>query len=182
VRSESSGPFAVRFHAYEHAKFVAVMRGHFDLQIEGETTPTRVRRGDGYVLTNGSPYRIFNAVVPETDAGALFSADRRLNGVVRWGNGAADTITAGSRVVFNPDAAAAFRARLPSVIRVPGGTAEAVRFRAIVKLLGGEPKGVPGAIVAADKYIGILLIQVLRHLQAGEPDRKTSGGPVESVQ
>ena len=125
VRSESSGPYTVRFQAYEHAKFVAVLRGRFSLQIEGDTTPTHVRQSDGYVLMNGRPYRIFNADVPETDASALFSADRKLDGVVRWGDGAADTITVGSRVVFNPGVAAALRARLPSFIRVPGGTAEA---------------------------------------------------------
>lgn len=169
------------FQAYEHAKFVAVLRGRLYLQIEGETTPIRVRRGDGYVLTNGRPYRIFNSDVPETDAGALFSADRRLSGVVRWGDGAADTITVGSRVVFNPCAAAALRARLPSYIRLPRGTAEAVRFRAILKLLGSEPEGAPGATVATDKYIGILLVQVLRHLLAGDRDRTTSRGPGESA-
>jgi hypothetical protein len=182
VQSESSGPYAVGFQAYEHAKFVAVLRGRFYLQFEGETTPIPVRRGDAYVLTNGRPYRIFNEDVPETDATTLFSADRRLDGVVRWGDGAPDTITVGSRVVFNPGVAAALRARLPSFIRVPGGTAEAVRFRVILKLLCGEPEGAPGTAVAADKYIGVLLVQVLRHLLAGDRNRKTSGGPRESAQ
>jgi hypothetical protein len=163
------------FRAYDHAKFVAVLRGRFDLQIEGETTPTRIRRGDGYMLMNGKPYRIFNADVPEIDATTLFSADRKLNGVVRWGNGAADTITVGSRVVFNPCAAAALRARLPPFIRVPRGTAAAARFRAILKLLCGEPERAPGATIAADKYIGVLLVQVLRRLLAGGRDRKAPG-------
>ena len=181
VRSESSGPYKVGFRAYEHAKFVAVLRGRLYLQIEGETTPIRVRRGDGYVLTNGRPYRIFNADVPETDATRLFSANRRLDGVVRWGDGAADTITVGSRVIFNPGAAAALHARLPSFIRIPSGTAEAVRFLTILKLLCGEPEGAPGATVAADKHIGILLVHVLRHLLAGDRNRKTSGGPGESA-
>jgi hypothetical protein len=182
IRSESSGPYAVRFHAYEHAKFVAVLRGRFYLQIEGETTPIRVRRGDAYALTSGKPYRIFNEDVPETDATTLFSADRRQDGVVRWGDGAADTITVGSRVVFNPGAAAALRARLPSFIRVPGGTAEASRFRAKFKLLCSEPEGAPGTAVAAEKYIGILLLQVLRHLLAGGRGRKTFGGAGEFTQ
>jgi hypothetical protein len=134
-----------------------------------------VRRGDAYILTSGKPYRIFNEDVPETDAATLFSADRRLDGIVRWGDGAADTITVGCRVVFNPDAAAALRSRLPSFIRLPGGSAEACRFRAILKLLCGEPEGAPGAAAAAEKYIGILLLQVLRHLLACDRGRKTSG-------
>ena len=182
IRSESSGPYAVQFQAFEHAKFVAVLRGRFHLQIEGDTSPIRVRRGDAYVLTNGRPYRIFNEDVPETDATTLFSADRRQDGVVRWGDGAADTITVGSRVVFNPGAAAALRASLPSFIRLPGGSAEASRFRAILKLLCGEPEGAPGAAVAAEKYIGILLIQVLRHVLAGDRGRLTSRGPGEFAQ
>ena len=154
----------VTFRAYEHAKFVAVLRGRFDLQIEGETMPTRVQRGDGYMLTNGRPYRIFNAEVPETDAGALFAAKRRMDGVVRWGDGIADTVTVGSRVIFNPAGVAWLRDRLPPLIRIPGGTAEAVRIRTILKLLGGEPEGAPGAAAAADSYVGIMLVQVMRRL------------------
>jgi len=73
VRSESTGPYALQFRAYEHAKFVAVLRGRFDLQLERESRPTRLRRGDCYMLTNGRPYCVFNASVPETDATTLFS-------------------------------------------------------------------------------------------------------------
>lgn len=164
VRTESSGPFVVTFRAYEHAKFVAVLRGRFDLQIEGETMPTRVQRGDGYMLTNGRPYRIFNAEVPETDAGALFSAKRRMDGVVRWGDGIADTVTVGSRVTFNPAGVAWLRDRLPPLIRIPDGTAEAVRIRTILNLLRGEPEGAPGAAAAADSYVAILLVQAMRRL------------------
>jgi hypothetical protein len=164
VRSESSGPFAVVFRTYEHAKFVAVLRGRFDLQIEGAPTPTRVRRGDCYMLTNGMSYRIFNANVPETDAATLYSADRRMAGTVRWGDGVADTVTVGSRVIFSPEGTARIRERLPPLIRIPAGTAEAVRFRAILTLLCGDPEGAPGAAFAADRYVGILLVQVVRHL------------------
>jgi len=97
------------------------------------------------------------------------------------GNGAADTITIGSRVVFNPGVAAVLRAGLPSFIRFPSGTAKAVRFSAILKLLCSEPGGAPGTDVVADKYIGILLVQVLRRLLADDRDRKPSGGPGESA-
>ena len=172
VRSESSGRFAVMFRAYDHVKFVAVLRGRFDLQIENGTPPTRVRRGDCYMLTNGRPYRIFNADVPETDAGTLFSADRRMDGVVRWGDGVADTVTVGSRVIFNPVGAAWLRDRLPPLIHIPAGTTEAARFRAVLNLLYGEPEGAQGAAVAADKYIGILLVQVLRRLFDGGRDQQ----------
>jgi hypothetical protein len=178
VRSESSGPFAVAFRAYEHVKFVALLRGRFDLQIEGESTPTRVRRGDGYMLTDGRSYRIFNADVPSTDAATLYSAERRIAGIVRWGDGVADTVTVGTRVIFNPPGAAWIRGRLPPFIRIPAGTAEALRFRAILNLLCGEPEGLPGATVAADRYVGILLVQVLRRLSAGA-DREGSVRPGE---
>ncbi len=128
VRSESSGPFAVVFRTYEHAKFVAVLR------------------------------------VPETDAATLYSADRRMAGTVRWGDRVADTVTVGSRVIFNPEGAARIRDRLPPFIRIPAGTAEAVRFRAILTLLCGDPEEAPGAAFAADRCVGILLVQVVRHL------------------
>jgi len=167
VRSESSGPYALQFRAYEHAKFVAVIRGRFDLQLEGEVRPTRLRQGDCYILTNGRPYRVFNASVPETDATALYSAKRAIDGVVRWGDGIADTVTIGSRAIFNPEGAAWLRDRLPPFVRIPAGTAEAERFCAIVTLLCGEPQGALCATFAADRYIGILLVQVLRHLCFG---------------
>jgi hypothetical protein len=163
VRSESSGPFAVAFKPYEHAKFVSVLRGGFDLQLEGDSTPTRLRPGDCYVLADGRPYRIFNADVPDTDAGTLFSANRGADGIVRWGHGVVDTVTIGSRVLFNPEGVAWLRERLPPLALLPAGVPEAVRFRAILTLLGTDPENAPGATFAADRYVGILLVQVLRH-------------------
>lgn len=167
VRSESSGPFAVRFPAYRHAKFVAVLRGRFDLQVDGETSAIRLRRGDCYVLTDGRAYRIFNADVPETEAAMLYAAERGADRVVRWGDGVVDTVTIGSRATFDPKGAAWLRGRLAPVIRLPSGTAEAARFRATLTLLCGEPGQAPGTAFAADRYVGILLVQVLRCLLAG---------------
>jgi len=164
VRSESSGPYAVKFRAYEHAKFVAVLRGRFDLQIEEEARATRLRRGDCYMLANGGSYRIFNADVPATDAATLFSTDRRIDGVARWGDGVADTITIGSRAVFDPEGAAWLRDSLPPFIRIPAGTAEAAQFRAILNFLCRDRQGALGATFAADRCVGLLLVQVLRHL------------------
>jgi hypothetical protein len=163
VRSESSGPYAVAFRAFEHAKFVAVLRGGFDLQVEGEARAARLRQGDCYMLTSGRPYRIFNADVPVTDAATLYTSNRRPDGVVRWGNGNADTVTLGSRAMFNRAGAASLRAALPPCIRLPAGTLEAERFCAVLTLLGGEYQEAPGATFAADRYIGILLVQALRH-------------------
>jgi hypothetical protein len=167
VRSESSGPYAVAFRAYEHAKFVAVLRGRFYLQMGNESEPTLLRRGDCYALTRGNAYRIFNADMPDSDATALFATRRDIDGVVRWGDGTADTVTVGSRITFTPEGLAWLRDRLPPFIHVPAGTAEARRFRAIMNLLVRDPADEFGASFAADRYVGILLVQVLRHL-AGE--------------
>lgn len=163
VRSESSGPYAVAFQPYEHAKFVAVLRGGFELQLEGDATPTRLRPGDCYLLADGRPYRIFNADVPATDAGTLFSANRGADGIVRWGHGVVDTVTIGSRVLFNPEGVAWLRERLPPLVVLPAGAPEAVRFRAILTLLGTDPENAPGAAFVVDRYVGILLVHVLRH-------------------
>jgi hypothetical protein len=166
VRAESSGPFSVAFRAFEHAKFVAVLRGRFKLQMAGEPMPTPLRRGDCYTLTRGSAYRIYNADVPDSDAATLFSTPRESDGVVRWGDGSADTVTVGSRVVLTREGLAWLRDRLPPFIRIPAGTAEATRFRAILTLLYGDPADAVGANFAAERYVGILLVQVLRHLRA----------------
>jgi hypothetical protein len=164
VRSESSGPYAVCFRAYSHAKFVAVLRGRFELQLAGETTATSLQQGDCFMLTTGRAYRIFNADVPETDATTLYAADRRIDGVVRWGAGVMDTVTIGGRAIFNSAGIDWLRSRLPPFVRLPAGTVEAECFRAILTLLCGDPEGALGAEFAADRFVGILLVQVLRQL------------------
>ena len=168
MRAESGGPYAVAFRAYEHAKFVAVLRGHFLLQREGEPAPAQLRRGDCYVLTCGNPYRIFNAEVPDSDAAEIFSSQRGIDGVVRWGNAATDTVTVGSRITFSREGLTWLRGRLPPFIRIPAGTAEAARFRALLALLHADPPHALGGAFAADRYVGILLLQALRHLHGGK--------------
>jgi hypothetical protein len=180
VRSESSGPYAVRFPAYEHVKFVALLHGQFDLQIDGDANPASVRQGDCYMLTDGQPYRIFNANVPAVDAATLYSKDRGEVGVVRWGVGVVDTVTIGSRAALNALGTAWVRRTLPAFIHIPTGTAEAARFCAILKLLCGESEAALGASFAADRYVGILLGQVLRHLSAGTDH--AVAGPGQTMQ
>jgi hypothetical protein len=176
VRSECSGSYAVQFSAYEHVKFVALLHGRFDLQIESDANPTSVGTGDCYMLTDGRAYRIFNANVSAADAATLYSADRGVDGVVRWGVGVVDTVTIGTRAVLNAQGEAWVRCRLPPLIHIPAGTAEAARFCAILNLLCGESEAALGATFAADRYVGILLVQVLRHLSAGAGDATAASG------
>jgi hypothetical protein len=176
VRSESSGPYAVRFPVYEHAKFVALLAGRFDLQIEGDANLTSIGKGDCYMLTDGRAYRIFNAKVPAADAATVYSADRGIDGVVRWGSGVVDTVTIGSRAVLNAQGAAWVSSRLPPLIHIPAGTPEAARFCAILNLLCGESEA-----FAADRYVGILLVQVLRHLSAGAGNATAGPGQDSKV-
>ena len=163
VRSESGGRFALRFPRYDHVKFVAVLRGRFDLQIE-EEVPSRLRRGDCYMLTDGRPYRIFNADIAEQDAAALYAADRAADGVVRWGDGPIDTVTIGARATFSPSGSECLRQILPPFVRIPAGAAEAGPFRALLTLLCGEVEAAPGASFATDRYVGLLLVEALRYL------------------
>lgn len=180
VRSESSGSYAVRFPAYEHVKFIALLRGRFGLQIEGDANPTSVEEGDCYMLTDGRAYRIFNANVPATDAATLYSADRGMDGVVRWGSGVVDTVTVGTRAILNAQGAAWVSRRLPPFVRIPARTAEAARFGAILNLLCDESEAALGATFAADRYVGILLVQVLRHVSAGAGN--ATAGPGQGTQ
>ncbi len=175
VRSESSGPFALGFPAFEHAKVVAVLRGRFDLQIEGEAARTRLRRGDCYMLTSGRPYRISNADVAETDAADLFSAHRGADGVVRWGDGRADTVTLGCRATLTARSAALLRAGLAPVIHIPADAPEAARIRAILSLLLGEDDDAPDATLMGERYFGVLLVQALRHHLRDEPGPSRRG-------
>jgi hypothetical protein len=104
--------------------------------------------------------------VPDSDAAELFSIPRGSDGVVRWGDGSADTVTVGSRVVFTREGLPWIRERLPPFVRIPAGTAEAARFRAILTLLHADPTDALGADFAAERYVGILLIQAIRYLRA----------------
>jgi len=172
LRFESSGPYAMRFEGYEHIKFGAVLSGGFSLWVDGEPAPIRLDAGDCYLLTDGRPYRTFNADdAPEVDGTAFFIANRDAAGVVRLGDGPPDKVVIGGRFTFEREGAAWLREALPPVIHITARAPEAAPLRATLSLLRGEAGGgAPGEAVVIDRLADILLVQAIRaHLAVAGP-------------
>jgi AraC-like DNA-binding protein len=173
LRFESCGPYALRFEAYDHIKFGAVLFGRFSLWVDGQSAPIHLQAGDCYLLTDGRPYRTYNAEdAIERDGTAFFDAQRGLDGVVRLGEEPPDKIVIGGRFTFEPDGAAWLRDALPPIIHIAAADAQASSLRATLSLLGGEAgRAAPGAAVMIDRLADILLVQAIRaHLASAPPE------------
>jgi AraC-like DNA-binding protein len=173
LRFESRGPYALRFEAYEHIKFGAVLSGRFKLWVDGEPAPIRLEAGDCYLLTDGRPYRTYNAEdIAPADGTAFFNANRDADGVVRLGEAPPDKVVIGGRFTFDRDGAAWLREALPPIIHVSATAPEAAHLRATLGLLSGEAGGAaPGAAIIVDRLADILLVQAIRsHLALAPPE------------
>lgn len=173
VRFESRGPYAMRFKGADHIKFGALLSGRVRLWIDGDLQPLQLEAGDCYLLTDGRPYRTFNANdVAEIDGDVFFAGARDADGVVRYGGGPPDKIVIGGRFVFDEEGAAWLRAALPSTIHIAAASAAAAPLRATLALLSAEAGyGAPGETVIVDRLADILLVQALRaYLAEVEPE------------
>ncbi len=164
IRFESSGPYALRFGAYDHIKFGAVLTGHLRLWVEGNPVPLELGPGDCYLLTDGLPYRTSNSdEAPELDGNGFFAGARGEDGVIRLGDGPPDKIVIGGRFVFDEQGAAWLREALPPMIHIKASSPAAGPLAATLALLGREAGGgAPGENVVVDRLADILLVQALR--------------------
>ena len=172
LRFESSGPYAMRFGAYSHVKFGAVLSGHLRLWVDDQPEPFSLEAGDCYLLTDGRPYRTYNAEnIAEFDGTAYFVASRSVDGVVRLGESPPDKVVIGGRFTFDEEGAAWLREALPPVIHIKADTPEAGPLRATLSLLGQEAGcGAPGEGVIIGRLADILLVQAIRaHLASAGP-------------
>jgi AraC-like DNA-binding protein len=173
VRFESRGPYAMRFNGVDHIKFGAVLTGRVRLWVEGAAQPLHLEAGDCYLLTDGRPYRTFNAEhVPEIDGDVFFAGSRDADGVVRFGGNPPDKIVVGGSFVFDEEGAAWLRGALPPIIHIAAASKAAAPLRATLALLGTEAGGgAPGEAVVVDRLADILLVQALRaYLAEVEPE------------
>ena len=172
LRFESSGPYAMRFGAYSHIKFGAVLSGHFSLSVDDQPEPIILQEGDCYLLTDGRAYRTYNSPdTAEFDGTAYFAANRSADGVVRLGDGPPDKVVIGGRFTFDEEGAAWLREALPPVIHIKADAPEAKPLRTTLTLLGQEAGcGAPGEGVIIGRLADILLVQALRaHLASAGP-------------
>jgi AraC-like DNA-binding protein len=173
VRFESSGRYAMRFAAYEHVKFSAVLSGEFDLHVDGQREPIRLAAGDCCFQTDGRPYRTFNSKdAIEFDGTTYFTENRSVDGLVRLGEGPPDKVVIGGRFTFDEEGVAWLREALPTVIHVKADAPEAAFLRDTLSLLAREVGGrSPGESVVIGRLADILLIQAIRaHLATAGPN------------
>jgi AraC-like DNA-binding protein len=176
LRFESSGRYAMRFGSYSHIKFGAVLFGRLKLWVDDQLEPMSLEAGDCYLLTDGRPYRTYNAEdIPELDGTAYFLANRSVEGVVRMGEGPPDKVVIGGRFTFQEEGAAWLHEALPPVIHIKAAAPEAGPLRTTLSLLGQEAGcGAPGEAVIISRLSDILLVQAIRaYLASARPHAAT---------
>ena len=162
----------MRFGAYSHVKFGAVLSGQFRLSVDDQPEPIILQEGDCYLLTDGRPYRTYNPPdTAEFDGTAYFVANRSADGVVRLGDGPPDKVAIGGPFTFNEEGAAWLREALPPFIHIKADAPEAKPLRTTLALLGQEAGcGAPGEGVIIGRLADILLVQAIRaHLASAGP-------------
>jgi AraC-like DNA-binding protein len=167
ARLEAGGDWAIRFSAYRHVKFGAVLAGSCWLSVDGIDQPLRLDAGDCYLLTNGQPYRIAGDLKTEATDGAIVFA-QAVDGVARLGNGEGTTLI-GGRFTFDEVNAKLLLDLLPPMIHIRSGSDPAAVLRSMLDLLARETATAQlGAALMADRLAHVLFIQALRAYVASE--------------
>lgn len=169
ARFEGYGPWAMRFPAYRHIKFGAVLEGSFWLWCEGSLVPTKFERGDFYLLTDGSPYCTASDLKTALEDGRrIFDAYKGKDEVVRYGEGVGKVVVSGGRFTFDNDTSDLLIKQLPPLVHIPAGAPCATPLRAILDLLADETETIrPGYAISATSIANLVLVHILRaHLAA----------------
>jgi AraC-like DNA-binding protein len=176
VRLEAGGVWAMRFAAFRHLKFGAVLSGACWIAVDGADAPVHLRQGDCYLIANGLPYRISGDLDTEpADGNALFAAagaDR----ILRYGTEDPTTVVIGGSITFDELNARLLLDALPPLVTVRGSTDPASVLSSALELLAYETAAPrPGAALMTGHLARILFVQALRaHLAS--PDAPSSSG------
>jgi AraC-like DNA-binding protein len=169
ARFEGCGSWAMRFPAYRHIKFGAVVEGSFWLWCEESMTPSKFERGDFYLLTNGSPYCTASDLTRRPEDGRqIFTANKGADGVVRYGQGIDKVVVTGGRFTFDDDVSHLLLSQLPPLIRLPSTAPYSTSLKAVLDLLADETETIrPGDAISATSIANIVLVHTLRaHIAA----------------
>ncbi|HTD73071.1 MAG TPA: AraC family transcriptional regulator [Steroidobacteraceae bacterium] len=165
ARIEVSGPWSLRFSAYEHIKFAGVLEGSFWLWLEDGTPPVKLNTGDFYLLTRGQPYCTgSDPSIKPVDGREVMAACLCPDGIVRYGDSGEKMSAAGGRFTFDANTSELLLRSLPPLIHVPATAENAGPLCAVLDLLRLETGSVrPGASIAAVTLANMVLVQILRH-------------------
>lgn len=169
ARLECRGEWAMDFPRTPYVRFGSVVEGECWLRVAGQS-PVQVLKGDGYILTQGLPYRLYtseNARV--ADGLVLFRATS--SAVVRHGTDGASTVIIGGRFTFGELMSQVLLEALPAFVRIPSQTPrDAAILQACTNLLIQKTSdNRVGAILIRHHVAQIMLVQALRaHLETTE--------------
>ncbi|RIV36072.1 AraC family transcriptional regulator [Micromonospora radicis] len=169
----AGGSWALRFDAPDGIKFNAVRRGTCLLRLGGRPEPLPLAAGDCFLLTRPLPYLLLSdPAAVAVPARPIFEA--ATDGVARTGVGD-DFAAVGGAFHFGTRARALLLDGLPPVIHVPAATAEATAIGWAIAQIDTELRHQrAGAALVAEHLAAMMLIQVIRHQLAHEP-QLTSG-------
>ena len=157
ARFEAAEPWALRFAAYRHVKFVGVIKGDRWVWIEGVTAPAKMKEGDFCLLTDGSPYCFASdpGVEPH-DGEKVLATNVGADRIVRHGQGEMRAISVGGLFEFDGDMSGLLLNFLPPLVIVSAESPDARSLRAALELFKAETESVrPGAAAMAGSVANI---------------------------
>lgn len=164
----AGGRWALRFPAPDNIKFFAVVKGHCQVMLDGEATPTLFTTGDVGLLSAKRSFVLGSESGLEAiDAMSVFSGPITPHAPIGEGD---DFRLIGGHVLLDPVGGKLLRQVLPPWIHVSAEAPEAASFRGLLDHLVQErldPR--PGSNLASAHLAQLLFIQILRaHLHTGE--------------
>jgi AraC-like DNA-binding protein len=171
ARFEAAEPWALRFAAYRHVKFVGVVKGDRWVWIEGVTLPAKMKAGDFCLLTDGLPYCFASDPGVNPDDGEWVMANQLgADGIVRYGRGEMDSMSVGGLFEFDGDMSGLLLNLLPPLVLVSADSPDARQLSAALELIRAETEAVkPGAAAMAASVANIVLVNILRAHLAASP-------------
>lgn len=180
ARLECCGEWALDFPKTPYVRFATVLEGGCWVKVANEPAE-HVRQGDGYILTQGRPYRLYTTEgAPVADGLKLFR--RTSDAVVRHGEPSGTvTVIVGGRFTFSELMSQVLLETLPPFVRIPSETTrDAEVLASCTNLLVQETSDNRlGANLIRHHVAQIMLVQALRsHV---EMSREIAGGWLQAM-
>lgn len=157
-----AGRWGVRYSAFGHPGFCAVLEGSCRIAVEGEQ-PTTLEQGD-FVLLPATPAFTMSGFDPVTPRLMVPNVEATLTGELRHGrqDGPADVRMIGGYFLFDSPDAGLFVSLLPAMVHIRG----VERLSTLVRLFGEESDGEgAGRDLILSRLVEILLVEALRATQ-----------------
>lgn len=179
ARLECMGDWVMDFPRTPYVRFASVLEGECWLKVGGEEA-VQVRKGDGYILTRGLPYRLYTSERANVVDGLILFRGTA-SAVVRHGSEGERTVIIGGRFTFGELMSQVLLEALPPFVRIPSRTErDAAILSSCTNLLIQETSdNRVGAILIRHHVAQIMLVQALRaHV---ENNQEFAGGWLQAM-